>query len=361
MKKATELKVKDRTLVLTVGAVIIIGVSMVIASLLPSSGLGNFYGGSNDVTYSSPSYGWCVEAWNNIGHHRTLDDCEARASDISGPGADGILGTKDDVLNNTTHWFAWCPDNILSNTSRISCKCTDSDIIKSDELKEIIGSRDSLIDEITDGTISPDDQGKLLRLSIATSLSCACPVHSAGNAPTGSDAERKITSISVAGTNITGVHTFIRKVAKMFSKMYEAPPECKMIPDPACNIGGSGPSDGSYVSLSDWNNRNTADPHVTGQALDMNCQEFADENTGGCKTKTGKLLGKVQSSSSGLNILQECTLKERACWGTKPITTIQIIHVDQKGRGGQNPNTDPCFYTDCNIKEVCDPVTPPPI
>lgn len=341
LQTIVETKVKNKTVLLIFVLVASVGISLIVSSLITPTGIANFpsVGGDDDTNAPPPPpppiSGWCVTggmgAIGDNGIHTTKTSCKNRASDD----------------NSMTEWYAFCPD-IPGQGERTesSCDCKATDIEKSAKLEELISMRDGLIEALNDGSVTPDDAINQLRFGIATHINCACSVFNAGTKPA---SEREIRTLSVAGTTISGVHTFIRKVAIMFSKMnlYVAPGQCELLP-PKCTIGRSYSGRGDSVPITDWNNRNTDDsePHNTGQALDMNCQETAPAWPSGCTGNASTLLGKVSASSSGLNIIRECNTKEKkktdGCPGDGG--TTQLIHVDEKNRG--DAGTD-CFYSDC--------------
>lgn len=332
-------KIDNKIAITSVAIVIITTISLIIASLLTPSIAGNF----SIKPSTAPQQGWCVTNTGIIGtngKHTTRGVCT-------------YLEYDNDP---NTNWYAFCPD-IAGQGERDedSCKCGATDIEKSSALIERINMRSGLIEALNDGEFSQQDSNNMLKFLIAPALNCACNVYNAGTAPTGDKAKYKITSINVAGVKIDGVHTFIRKVAKMFSKMYSPAPNCQLLPQD-CKIGRSYDRDRSEdFILEAYRNDPNASPHQTGQALDMNCQEFATEATNQCDPTTKELLDKVRGSASSLNIMQECSFKERGCWGTQDSSAtadqklIEVIHVDEKKRNDDDPDVEACLYTDCDV------------
>lgn len=358
IKTKTRTKINNKVVVTSLVIVIIAAASLITASLLTPGSGGNFYSGSGDINLSNvtlPVSGWCVTRlgfFGSNGEYTTRDSCKARASDN----------------DPNTNWYAFCPD-IAGQGQRDedSCTCNESDIEKSSALNNLIGMRSGLIDALNDGDVSKTDQENWFKFSIATQINCACGIYSAGNydgsandndANTSADAARKLYTIYLGGKEVTGVHSFLRKAAKMFSKMHGAAPKCELLPD-SCIVtssyrdSGSRKYDDEFVPFSNWGNQDKS-AHDTGQALDIGCAT-AVVASGGCTGDAATAEGKIRGAASGLNVLRECNTTEKNSCGDGGKT--QVIHVDEKTRGTDNPDVKACYYINCNFAD-CKTVAP---
>ncbi|NUM25711.1 MAG: hypothetical protein HUU49_03785 [Candidatus Buchananbacteria bacterium] len=352
LKVTSTTKVNNRVVITSVIIIIIAAASLVTASLLTPGGVGNFYAGSGNINLSNipiPVSGWCVTGlglFGDNGDHTTRDNCKARATDN----------------DPNTNWYAFCPD-IAGQGERdeSSCDCNATDIEKSSALSDVISLRAGLIDALNDGNISQTDMEKQFKFMIAVHIDCACPVYSAGNydgaatdnnANTSADPARKLYTVGIGGKDVTGVHTFLRKVAKMYSKMYGAPPKCESLPA-SCVLNSSyrGDEDDKFVPFSDWNNENKS-AHDTGQAADIACAGAATSAGSGCTGDAATAETKIRGAASGLNVLRECNVTEKNICGQAGST--QLVHVDEKTRGTNNPDNKACYYINCNFSSCGD-------
>ena len=354
IKTKTRTKINNKVVITSLVIVVIAAASLVTASLLTPGGGGNFYSGSGNINLSNvtlPVSGWCVTRlgfFGSNGEHTTRDNCKARASD-------------DDP---NTNWYAFCPD-ITGQGQREegTCTCNETDIEKSSALNNIISMRSGLIDAFNDGNISKTDQENWFKFAIATQINCACGIYSAGdydsgasdnNSNTSSDAARKLYTIYLGGKEVTGVHSFLRKAAKMFSKMYGPAPKCEFLPE-SCIVtsGYRGDEDDKFVSFSDWGDQKKS-AHDTGQAIDIGCATPVVAS-GGCTGDAATAEGKIRGAASGLNVLRECNTTEKNSCGDGGNT--QVIHVDEKTRGTDDPDVKACYYINCNFAD-CKTVAP---
>lgn len=325
MKTKTKIKISGKTVFVVISAVIIITTLFVVLSMLPT--IPGQYA-SDSVKNTS---GWCVTEIGLVGKngiHTTRTNCISRQNDNS----------------NTTNWYAFCPDIAgQGERNQSNCDCTYSDIIKSEALGVIISDREALIEDLNDGEFSLTGLAREWAFMTATSLHCACPIFKVGE-PSDPDDFKTVTWL---GGEITGVYSFVSKIAKMFSKMYSDPPECTPVLPEGCYIGES------YDKYRD----NEQSPHRTGQALDISCNESI---ASACGTKTAELLEKVRAAASGLNIIRECTPGDKQNGGVVCKTdNTQTIHVDEKIRTSGSRTDDPdikeCLYINCDFNE-CNPM-----
>ncbi len=360
MKQATKLKVKDRTVVLTVGAVIIIGVSMVIASLLPSSGLGNF--SAKNISGGScvgPDCGYCVYNYDLLGHVSkklsTLAECQ-------------IEGIIPDMYGSTgSGWYAFCPGMSRADGDAGKCNCSAGISEKSPRLTNGI-DRDGKIESLNNGDLllqnDQDGIDDLIDIGAATSLRCECGVLASdwGGAVLNNGKPVLIPGVNAPlyeFTGVSGQQKLIQEWAKLLTKMTIFQPNdflsCKNTWPAGCSVTRSYDEGGRSKCK---NGSTPLSPHGRGLAIDITCKELVSSSGGCTGTQTADLLKAIKAAGSKFNIIQECSTAQQACNGTSGGN--QLIHLDLVGpndgcpRGGDG--TKPCMYTNCDF--VCESTTP---
>jgi len=358
----TKTKVGSRVAAAAVLIATVIGVSALTATLIPSTGSGKFYG-SGDTTGTigtiSLDTGYCITGFGLLepkGEHTTSSACKGRATD-------------DDPK---TEWYLFCPDDQTgSGSAKGSCSCDDTGVQKSSKLNEIISKRDGTIDSLNDGNLSEADLVDYSQITGAAKLKCACSVFTAGNYDTSADdgnpntsadAARKLYTIYLGGKEVKGVHTFLRKVAKMYSRMYDSAPKCELLPDgcyPTSSYRGDEggllhKQEHKFVLYEDWTDVKPSG-HDIGKAMDIGCWNQA-ASSGGCTGPAATVESKVRSAASGLNVIRECNKLEKQICGSG---STQVVHVDEKSRGTKDPNEEACYFIDCNFGD-CKSVPPLP-
>lgn len=294
---------------------------------------------TKDIVMNPPEIGWCLymdgsaklEKQISLSDKTARQRCEDKDKEINSAGT----GKKI--------WLAFCSgDN--------GCDGTKPNVEKSPRLEEVIGRRDSLINEYNDGDITvPTDSHDLAILQVGAYNNFNCGIYLSDifakkrtTKPLkaiwgGADLWQLIVSpVSNAylikyGPELNGTRELIQEYSKLRSKMMvfnEDTFKCQNTWPKPRTVDGVHQSCGISSSYRSEILGNPDSDHRQGKAIDISCTLPASSGTSDdtCTGIAKEMVDAVEGVSL-LEVRRECSVSERRADGDGD-TSVQVIHLN---------------------------------